>query len=152
VVPPSKTSTTAATPIAKSAFEISPARQSPNVPAMISIARGNEVNTAQAHAKSLSPDVSQEALAAKLKVAPNTVSRWETGKYKPTPKDLDGLARFFSVSITTFFPNLQADDPRVTALTSATGGLEDKDFDEVIRYAEFRKARRAMENAKRSKK
>src|SRR5439155_25356565 len=42
VVPPSKTSTTAATPAAKSPFEISPARQSPNVPAMISIARGNE--------------------------------------------------------------------------------------------------------------
>ena len=78
--------------------------------------------------------LSQEALAEKLKVASNTVSRWETGTYKPTPKDLDGL------------------DPRVSALTSATGGLEDKDFEEVIRYAEFRKARRAMENAKRSKK
>jgi len=96
--------------------------------------------------------LSQEALAAKLKVAPNTVSRWETGTYKPTPKDLDQLARFFSVSITAFFPDFHADDPRVTALTSATGGLEDKDFEEVIRYAEFRKARRAMENAKRARK
>ena len=57
VVPPSNTSTTAATPAANSAFEISPARQSPNDPAMISIARGNEVNTAQAHAKPFSPDV-----------------------------------------------------------------------------------------------
>ena len=36
--------------------------------------------------------LSQEALAEKLKVASNTVSRWETGTYKPTPKDLDGLA------------------------------------------------------------
>ena len=36
--------------------------------------------------------LSQEALAEKLKVASNTVSRWETGKYKPTPKDLDSLA------------------------------------------------------------
>src|SRR5213080_732792 len=35
-------------PRAKSAFEISPARESPNVPAMISIARGNEVNTTPA--------------------------------------------------------------------------------------------------------
>jgi len=95
--------------------------------------------------------LSQEALAAKLKVASNTVSRWETGKYKPTPKDLDTLARFFSVSITIFFPDLAADDARVTALTSATGGLGDKDFQEVLRYAEFRKARRALEGAKRSK-
>ena len=96
--------------------------------------------------------LSQEVLAAKLNVASNTVSRWETGRYKPTPKDLDNLARFFHVSITAFFPDLQADNVRVTALTSATGGLEDRDFEEVIRYAEFRKARRAMENAKRRKK
>jgi len=96
--------------------------------------------------------LSQEGLAAQLKVASNTVSRWETGTYKPTPKDLEALARFFSVSITTFFPELAQDDARVTALTSATGGLNDKDFEEVIRYAEFRKACRAMENAKRKKK
>lgn len=96
--------------------------------------------------------LSQEGLAAKLKVASNTVSRWETGKYKPTPKDLDALARFFSVSISVFFPDLAPDDARVTALTSATGGLDEKDFEEVIRYAEYRKARRAMENAKRKKK
>ena len=96
--------------------------------------------------------LSQEGLAAQLKVASNTVSRWETGTYKPTPKDLEALARFFSVSITTFFPELAPDGARVTALTSATGGLDDKDFEEVIRYAEFRKTRRAMENAKRKKK
>ncbi len=53
-----KTSTTAATPAAKSAFEISRARQSPNAAAMISIARGNEVNTKPAHTKSFRPDVS----------------------------------------------------------------------------------------------
>jgi transcriptional regulator with XRE-family HTH domain len=95
--------------------------------------------------------LSQEALAAKLKVAANTVSRWETGTYKPTAEDLDKLARFFSVPITTFFPDLAADDARATALTSATGGLNDKDFEEVVRYAEFRKARRALEGAKRSR-
>ena len=95
--------------------------------------------------------LSQEGLAAKLEVASNTVSRWETGTYKPTPKDLDALARFFSVSITEFFPDLAPDDERVTALTSATGGLDKEDFDEVIRYAEFRKARRAMESGKRKR-
>jgi len=45
-------------PYAKSAFEISPARQSPNAADMISIARGNELKTKPAHAKSFSPDVS----------------------------------------------------------------------------------------------
>jgi len=96
--------------------------------------------------------LSQEALAEKLGVAANTVSRWETGTYKPTPEDLDKLARYFSVPITVFFPDLQTQDPRISALTSATGGLNKKDFDEVIRYAEFRKARSIMEAAKRKKK
>ena len=58
VVPPSKTSTSAATPTAKSALEIKPARQRPNVPAMMSIARGNEDNTRHAHVRSFSPEVS----------------------------------------------------------------------------------------------
>jgi transcriptional regulator with XRE-family HTH domain len=83
--------------------------------------------------------------------AANTVSRWETGTYKPTAEDLDNLARLFKVSITVFFPNLQHDDSRIAALTSATGGLNNEDFEEVIRYAEFRKARQALEKAKRSK-
>jgi hypothetical protein len=58
VVLPSKTSTTAATPAAKSEFDICRARQSPKAAAMISIARGNEVNTKPAHTKSFRPDVS----------------------------------------------------------------------------------------------
>lgn len=94
--------------------------------------------------------LSQEALATHLKVASNTVSRWETGTYKPTAEDLDNLARFFKVSIKVFFADLQ-DDQRVAALTSATGGLNDKDFEEVVRYAEFRKARRALEEGKRTR-
>jgi transcriptional regulator with XRE-family HTH domain len=93
--------------------------------------------------------LSQEALATHLDVASNTVSRWETGTYKPTPEDLDKLARFFKVSITVFFPAADTDQSRVAALTSATGGLNEKDFQEVVRYAEFRKARRALEGAKR---
>jgi transcriptional regulator with XRE-family HTH domain len=93
--------------------------------------------------------LSQEGLAEKLGIAANTVSRWETGTYKPTPEDLDKLARFFKVSITVFFPDLQHDDTRVSALTSATGGLDKEDFEEVIKYAEFRKARKALEGAKR---
>jgi hypothetical protein len=55
VVPPRTASTTAATPTAKSAFDISPARQSPNAADMMSIARTNEVITKPAHAKPFSP-------------------------------------------------------------------------------------------------
>jgi ribosome-binding protein aMBF1 (putative translation factor) len=96
--------------------------------------------------------LSQEGLSSKLKKSPNTISRWETGKYKPTPEDLDALARFFDVSIMVFFPQLHGENARVAMLTSATGGLDQNDFDEVIRYAEFRKARKALGAAKNPKK
>jgi len=94
--------------------------------------------------------LSQEALASKLEVASNTISRWETGTYKPTPEDLDKLARFFGVSIMVFFPDSDQETQRIATLTSATGGLSKTDFEEVIRYAEFRKARSAMKGAKRT--
>ena len=48
---------TATSPAQKSTSETIPARQRPNVPAMISIAAGNEDMTTKAHARSLSPDV-----------------------------------------------------------------------------------------------
>ncbi len=101
--------------------------------------------------KNPSGEMSQDALAEQIGVKSNTVSRWETGTYKPSPEYLDKLSRFFKVSITVFFPNLQNDDSALTALTSATGGLSKADLEEVVRYAEFRKARRALENTKRSK-
>jgi transcriptional regulator with XRE-family HTH domain len=96
-------------------------------------------------------ELSQEDVAREIKTTANTVSRWETGTYKPTPEDLDALARLFNVSITVFFPDIQQDDARISALTSAIGGLDTTDFEELIRYAEFRKARRALEGAKRSR-
>jgi transcriptional regulator with XRE-family HTH domain len=92
--------------------------------------------------------LSQEALAAKIGAVANTVSRWETGTYKPTAEDLDKLARFFAVPITVFFPDLQGDAARVEMLASATGGLDQDDFAEVIKYAEFRKVRAALESGK----
>lgn len=92
--------------------------------------------------------MSQEALARNLGLSPNTISRWETGTYKPTPGDLDSLARFFKVSITVFFPDLKPEENRVAALASATGGLADHEFDEVLKFAEFRRARRTLESAK----
>lgn len=95
--------------------------------------------------------LSQEELAKHLNVSPNTLSRWETGTYKPTAENLDHLARFFKVSITTFFPDQKSDNSRAAALASATGALSEADFDEVMRYAEFRRARSLLENEKKKK-
>jgi transcriptional regulator with XRE-family HTH domain len=95
--------------------------------------------------------MSQEALGERLGVASNTVSRWETGTYKPTAEDLNKLARFFKVSITVFFPGLPQEDSSIAMLASATAGLNKNDLEEVIKYAEFRKVRSALEVAKRAR-
>ena len=100
--------------------------------------------------RELRGSVSQETLADELKIKANKLSRWETGTYKPTAEDLERLSRHFKVPITVFFPNhVDESSERLAALTSATGGLDDEDFEEVIRYAEFRKARIQLAKAKR---
>ncbi len=86
--------------------------------------------------------ISQEALAKKLEVASNTISRWETATYHPSLEDLDKLARFFGTSILDFFPQTGVpSDQRITALLRAAEQLAPEDLDELQRYAEFRRAR-----------
>lgn len=87
--------------------------------------------------------ISQEALAKALGVASNTVSRWETGTYKPTIEDLDRLARFFGKSILEFFPGEDVPterDGKIDALLRAAKQLNDDDVEELRRFAEFRRA------------
>jgi len=93
--------------------------------------------------------ISQEALAKAMNTTPNTISRWETAAYKPSAHDLDRLARFFRVPISTFFEG--GSDSRVEALLSATGDLRDEDFEDLIEYAQFRKARATLSTAKPKK-
>jgi transcriptional regulator with XRE-family HTH domain len=88
--------------------------------------------------------ISQDVLARALDVAPNTISRWETGTYRPSLEDLEKLARFFGVSIMSFFPQ---DDSEVVnddlqALLRTARKLDPEDLDELRKYAEFRHARR----------
>lgn len=88
--------------------------------------------------------ISQEALAAKLGVTTNTISRWETGTYEPTLDDLERLSRELGVSILEFFPKVDPSDKRtqhVDALLRTAQGLDERDLVELRRYAEFRRAR-----------
>jgi len=88
--------------------------------------------------------LSQESLAIELKVAPNTISRWETGTYRPSLKDIEKLSRFFGVSIISFFPSeLVGDDEdeNLKALLRTARQLHPADLDELKKYAEFRRAR-----------
>jgi transcriptional regulator with XRE-family HTH domain len=86
--------------------------------------------------------LSQEVLAKRLGVTPNTVSRWETATYKPDINDLEKLSRFFGISILEFFPQQEAlHDGPIAALLRAAKELPAEDVEELRKYAEFRRAR-----------
>jgi len=97
--------------------------------------------------------ISQEALAKSLKMAANTVSRWETGTYRPSLEDLEALSRFFGVSILEFFPNNgEQSESKVTGLLRAARDLPKHDIEELQKYAEFRRARALMGKVSRTRK
>jgi len=88
--------------------------------------------------------LSQESLAVHLKVAPNTISRWETGTYRPSLKDLERISRFFGVAMTSFLPEDMVDedeDENLKALLRTARQLHPADLEELKRYAEFRRVR-----------
>ena len=98
--------------------------------------------------------LSQESLATNLKVAPNTISRWETGTYRPSVKDLERISRFFGISIISFFPSEmvgEEDDENLKALLRTARQLHPADLEELRKYAEFRKARSIYEGKSRPK-
>ena len=98
--------------------------------------------------------LSQESLATQLKVAPNTVSRWETGTYRPGLKDLEKLSRFFGVSIMSFLPSelvKDDEDENLIALLRTARQLHPADLEELRKYAEFRRARSIYEGKTRPK-
>ena len=98
--------------------------------------------------------LSQDALAAHLKVAPNTISRWETGTYRPSLKDLERISRFFGVSMMSFFPEEMIgddEDENLKALLRTARQLHPADLEELRKYAEFRRARGIYQGKTRPK-
>ena len=98
--------------------------------------------------------LSQESLATHVKVSTNTISRWETGTYRPSTKDLERLSRFFGVPINTFFPSEMVgedEDEDLKALLRAARQLHPADLEELRKYAEFRKARSIYQGKSRPK-
>ncbi|HJS23875.1 MAG TPA: helix-turn-helix transcriptional regulator [Pyrinomonadaceae bacterium] len=98
--------------------------------------------------------LSQESLAAHLKVATNTISRWETGTYRPSLKDLERISRFFGVPMMSFLPDEMVDDDEdenLKALLRTARQLHPADLEELRKYAEFRRARGIYQGKTRPK-
>jgi transcriptional regulator with XRE-family HTH domain len=89
--------------------------------------------------------ISQSELARQLDEKPNTVSRWETGEYKPKPEDLQKMSRIFNVSILSFFPEETVDkSTEITALLRSNPNLDETDLEEIKKFAEFRIATKSF--------
>ena len=98
--------------------------------------------------------LSQESLATALKVATNTISRWETGTYRPSLKDLERISRFFGVPMMSFLPDEMIgddEDENLKALLRTARQLHPADLEELRKYAEFRRARSIYEGKARPK-
>ena len=97
--------------------------------------------------------LSQVELAKALDVAPNTISRWETGTYKPGIDDLERLSIFFGVAILFFFPKDPTSkwDTPLNDLLRTAENLPKEDLIELQKYAEFRKIRSIHSNGKNPK-
>ena len=98
--------------------------------------------------------LSQESLATHLKVAANTISRWETGMYRPSFKDVERISRFFGVSMKSFLPDETIDtdeDENLKALLRTARQLHPADLEELTKYAEFRRARGIYQGKTRPK-
>jgi transcriptional regulator with XRE-family HTH domain len=98
--------------------------------------------------------LSQDVLAKHLKVAPNTISRWETGTYCPSVVDLERIARFFGVGMMAFVPSELVDkeeDENLKALLRTARQLHPADLEELQKYAEFRRARGIYQGKTRPK-
>src|SRR5690349_4400320 len=98
--------------------------------------------------------LSQESLATHLKVAANTISRWETGTYRPSLKDMERISRFFGVPMNSFFPSEMLDaeeDENLKALLRTARQLHPADLEELQKYAEFRRARAIYQGKTRPK-
>jgi len=95
-------------------------------------------------------NLSQDDLASKIEITPNTISRWENHVYKPRIDDLEKLAIFFNVNLSAFLPDeyQTGDSPEISALMSAASELTKDDIKELVRYAEYRKVRKIIESKK----
>ncbi len=82
--------------------------------------------------------ISQTELAREIHSNPNTVSRWESGIYKPSIAELVALSRFFGVPLSGLLSET-GEPPYLSSLLSALNGLEDADVKDVISYALYRR-------------
>nr|WP_235594437.1 helix-turn-helix transcriptional regulator [Leptospira noguchii] len=88
--------------------------------------------------------ISQTDLAKHVSKNPNTISRWETGEYKPKSDDLFLLSKFFQVPISSFFPEENQENYN-NLISNLKEKLSRKDIKEIINFIEFKIATKSTD-------
>lgn len=78
----------------------------------------------------------QKDVADRVRVSTNTVSRWETGTYRPTVENVYDLAIIFRVPVSMFFP-AQGSLAPFTQVESVVAGLDARQIAAVGRFARW---------------
>lgn len=83
--------------------------------------------------------ISQAQLARGVGVMPNTVSRWESGEYRPTMLDAQLIARFLGVSVGALFDEDGNRDLK-EKIVDGLHDLSEGDLSELLTYIQIRGA------------
>jgi transcriptional regulator with XRE-family HTH domain len=81
--------------------------------------------------------ISQSQLARGIGVKPNTVSRWESGEYRPTAMDLQAIARFFDVPVGRLFLENE-DRSLIGRINRGLRDLSERDLLEMLMFIKIR--------------
>lgn len=81
--------------------------------------------------------ISQSQLARGLGVKPNTVSRWESGEYRPTPMDIQAISRYFEIPIGLLY--FEQDDRTIAGrINKCFRDLSHKDMLDTLAFVTVR--------------
>jgi transcriptional regulator with XRE-family HTH domain len=87
--------------------------------------------------------ITQKCVADYMGVCQNTVSRWETGSYKPSIDELEKLSKFYGVSILYFFPeDPEYSSEKIKSIFQIIADLSDSDSAAIRKFAEFLRFKR----------
>lgn len=94
--------------------------------------------------------LSQAELAEKVGTTANTISRWETGVYKPSIEELEKICLALEISIIEMFPTENTGkNEKIEVLLRTAQKLSEDDLEELQAYAELRKTRSLSKNNKK---
>ena len=91
--------------------------------------------------------LSQDEVARHIGVSRSAISLMESGTRNVSAVEFSRLAKLYKVTMESLAGHDSSDDESISMVARATATLSDKDREEVLRFAEFLRARNTSEQA-----